>query len=349
MRAAAAAFQAAMQQTMSDFQQAIRKLELAEQAEELEQQSMRQQLEQAEQRCKEAGHAAEAHAANVAVLKAEHETSLAAAQHASSISEARADAPDISPMRPGEAVTRRRGAQARRRARRAWRTRRAVRHSTRAQAAKQPAHLCCNAMHPQAGNHHASIQLAAPCAQAVVTTRRRSWARRRRQLRRWRRVLRLRRWRTSAAAPGAAAGEEDGEEVGRRVRVRRAFYRRMLCACRDGNLSEELTTRLVGIWRQLRPEDRYKLFMIDPSLRIGSASRQVQFSRGTYTARRSFLRAPCSSTDARAGPTRLGHHPRPQQLFYAAVFEHFPRRHYFVSFERKPRQVLATCDRCTGV
>jgi hypothetical protein len=32
MRAAAAAFQAAMQQTMSDFQQAIRKLELAEQA-----------------------------------------------------------------------------------------------------------------------------------------------------------------------------------------------------------------------------------------------------------------------------------------------------------------------------
>lgn len=105
MRAAAAAFQAAMQQTMSDFQQAIRKLELAEQAEELEQQSVRQQLEQAEQRCKEAGHAAEAHAANVAVLKAEHETSLAAAQHASSISEARADAPDISPMRPGEAVT----------------------------------------------------------------------------------------------------------------------------------------------------------------------------------------------------------------------------------------------------
>jgi hypothetical protein len=57
--------------------------------------------------------------------------------------------------------------------------------------------------------------------------------------------------------------------------VRRALYRRMLCACRDGNLSEELTTRLVGIWRQLRPEDRYKLFMIDPSLRIGSASRQV--------------------------------------------------------------------------
>ena len=31
----------------------------------------------------------------------------------------------------------------------------------------------------------------------------------------------------------------------------------------------------MGIWRQLRPEDRYKLFMIDPSLRIGSASRQV--------------------------------------------------------------------------
>lgn len=49
--------------------------------------------------------------------------------------------------------------------------------------------------------------------------------------------------------------------------MRRALYRRMLCACRDGNLSEELTTRLVGIWRQLRPEDRYKLFMIDPSLR----------------------------------------------------------------------------------
>ena len=67
--------------------------------------------------------------------------------------------------------------------------------------------------------------------------------------------------------------------------MRRALYRRMLCACRDGNLSEELTTRLVGIWRQLSPEDRYKLFMIDPSLRIGSASRQVQFSRGTYTRR----------------------------------------------------------------
>jgi hypothetical protein len=349
MRAAAAAFQAAMQQTMSDFQQAIRKLELAEQAEELEQQSVRQQLEQAEQRCKEAGHAAEAHAAKT------WRCSRPSTRPASPRRSTPAPSPRRGPTRPISAQcvqarpSRRRGAQARRRARRAWRTRRAVRHSTRAQAAKQPAHLCCNAMHPQAGNHHASIQLAAPCAQAVVTTRRRSWARRRRQLRRWRRVLRLRRWRTSAAAPGAAAGEEDGEEVGRRVRVRRAFNRRMLCACRDGNLSEELTTRLVGIWRQLRPEDRYKLFMIDPSLRIGSASRQVQFSRGTYTARRSFLRAPCSSTDARAGPTRLGHHPRPQQLFYAAVFEHFPRRHYFVSFERKPRQVLSTCDRCTGV
>ena len=61
---------------------------------------------------------------NVAVLKAEHETGLAAAQHASSISEARADAPDISPMRPGEAVTEEGGAGEERRARRAWRTRR---------------------------------------------------------------------------------------------------------------------------------------------------------------------------------------------------------------------------------
>ena len=295
-----------MQQTMSDFQQAIRNLELAEQAEELEQQSVRQQLEQAEQRCKEAGHAAEAHAANVAVLKAEHETSLAAAQHASSISEARADAPDISPMRPGEAVTEEGDAGEEEGEAGMADEESGAPLYTRPGCKATRTPICCNAMHPQAGNHHASIQLAAPCAQAVVTTRRRSWARRRRQLRRWRRVLRLRRWRTSAAAPGAAAGEEDGEEVGRRVRVRRAFYRRMLCACRDGNLSEELTTRLVGIWRQLRPEDRYKLFMIDPSLRIGSASRQVQFSRGTYTARRSFLRAPCSSTDARAGPTRLG-------------------------------------------
>ena len=127
----------------------------------------------------------------------------------------------------------------------------------------------------------------------------------------------------------------------------------MLCACRDGNLSEELTTRLVGIWRQLRPEDRYKLFMIDPSLRIGSASRQVltvltRYLHGEEIVPASALQLHRCTGRADASVTRLGHHPRPQQLFYAAVFEHFPRRHYFVSFERKPRQVLRPATGALG-
>ena len=67
--------------------------------------------------------------------------------------------------------------------------------------------------------------------------------------------------------------------------MRRAFYRRMLCACRDGNLSEELTTRLVGIWRQLRPEDRYKLFMIDP-IAFASAARHARYSSHAVPTRR---------------------------------------------------------------
>ena len=213
MRAAAAAFQAAMQQTMSDFQQqAIRKLELAEQAEELEQQSMRQQLEQAEQRCKEAGHAAEAHAANVAVLKAEHETSLAAAQHASSISEARADAPDISPMRPGEAVTEE-GDAGEEEGEAGMARGRGERCATLIKYTRPG----CKATRTPMLQRHASIQLAAPCAQAVVTTRRR-WARRRRQLRRWRRVLRLRRWRVRHSSGGGGGrggrGEEGESETG---------------------------------------------------------------------------------------------------------------------------------------
>lgn len=132
--------------------------------------------------------------------------------------------------------------------------------------------------------------------------------------------------------------------------MRRALYRRMLCACRDGNLSEELTTRLVGIWRQLRPEDRYKLFMIDPSLRIGSASRQVQFSRGTYTRRGD------RSCERLAAPQMHG----PGQRVWGITRDHtaavlcggvraLSTSPLFRFFRKEAAASSPTCDRCTGV